>query len=218
MAVRKRIWTTKSGERRKRGSLTTTRMASAISRRSSARKMPTPAQQIGVEIFAPVHTRQYPSRSPWPRRPRTGSRAVALRGAKPGRWHNTGSTHTTSASGSARSGWRASRPQGVNAFRDEAAGEHVARDGPQGLAVRSIAAPGRAAARQRCPECGARRSSGSMPTSAARTSSRLACTIPTTEEIRAIVAAAGPAGGRAAHRNLHRAALLRAARAALGGR
>ena len=107
MSVRKRKWTTRSGEAKEAWIVDYLqdgeRHIETFKRKKDADAY---AQQIGVDIRAGTHTPVSKSitvaqaAEDW-------IKSVGRRGSKPGRWPNTASTPTTSASASASSGWRA---------------------------------------------------------------------------------------------------------------
>ena len=102
MSVRKRKWTTRSGEAKEAWIVDYTDQQGDRHIKTFARKKDADAysQQVGVDVRA-GRIRRSQSRSPWRRPRRTGSSRSSWRGARPRHWRNIASTRATSTSASA---------------------------------------------------------------------------------------------------------------------
>src|SRR5262249_54316478 len=108
MSVRKRKWTTRSGEVKEVWIVDYTADGKRHIQTFKKKKDADATPSKRASIFGPVRIRRYPSRSPWRRRPRTGSRRSDWTAAKRRRWRRTVSTQPTSPSASAISSSRVS--------------------------------------------------------------------------------------------------------------
>ena len=120
MSVRKREWTTRKGEAKEAWIVDYTDQEGERHIKTFKRKKEADAYANRSALtFVPERTRQLPSRSPWRRRRRTGSGTSRWRGARPRRSRSIASTPNTSPSCIGNRKLANLTTPRVNAFRDD---------------------------------------------------------------------------------------------------